>query len=137
MGKFYITIVKTRYNFEPQDDKVLCVEQVNYCNHEEVDSGMFYHLSLVATPSNVVMSTNDTDSLVIAMGCKQFYGTSLKLLLEVGTQLKNTIKYISIDQHVKNLVHRYAMRYQLLMPLQGVTIQRHLKGKGKSHLSSC
>ena len=31
------------------------------------------------------MRANDTESLVIAMGCKQFYGTSLKLWLEVGT----------------------------------------------------
>ena len=58
---------------------------------------MFYHSSLVATPSNVVMRANDTDSLVIAMGRKQFYDTSMKLWLEVGTLSKNTIRYISID----------------------------------------
>ena len=40
---------------------------------------MFNHLSLVATPSVIAMRTNDTDSLVIAMGCKQFYDPSLKL----------------------------------------------------------
>ena len=43
------------------------------------------------------MRANDTDSLVIAMGRKQFYDTSLKLWLEVGTLSKNTIRYISID----------------------------------------
>ena len=32
------------------------------------------------------------------MGCKEFYDTSLKLCLEVGTQSKNTIRYISIGQ---------------------------------------
>ena len=31
---------------------------------------MFYHLSLPATSSNVEMRTNDTDSLVIPIGCK-------------------------------------------------------------------
>ena len=31
-----------------QDDKVLCTEQVNYCNRKKADSRMFYHLSLVA-----------------------------------------------------------------------------------------
>ena len=30
-----------------------------YCNYKDADSGMSYHLSLVATPSNVVMRTND------------------------------------------------------------------------------
>ena len=44
-------------------------EQENYCNHEEADSRMFYHVLLVAAPSNVVMRTNDADALVIAMEC--------------------------------------------------------------------
>ena len=80
----------------------------------------FICLSLVATQSNVVMTTNNTDSLLIAVGCKQFYDTSLKLWLELGT-VKNTIRYTSIDQDVKNLVYYYAM-YKLFMSLQGVTI---------------
>ena len=74
----YINNKDTCYKFETQDDKVFCTEQVNYCNHEEVDSRMFYYLSLVATPSNVVMKINDTDPLVTIMGCKEFYDTSLK-----------------------------------------------------------
>ena len=74
----YINSKDTCYKFEPQDDKVFCTEQVNYCNHEEADSRMFYYLSLVATPSNVVMKINDTDPLVTVIGCKEFYDTSLK-----------------------------------------------------------
>ena len=58
----------------------------------------YYHLSLVATLSNVIMKTNDANPLFITMVCKQFYETSLKLWLEVPTQSKNTTKYISIDQ---------------------------------------
>ena len=50
----------------------MCTEQVNYYNREQADSRMFYDLSLVATSSNVVMRTNDADSLVIAMGCRVF-----------------------------------------------------------------
>ena len=46
---------------------------------------MLYHVSLVTAPSNA-MRTNDTDALVIAMECKQFCDTSMKLWLEVGTQ---------------------------------------------------
>ena len=63
--------------------KYSVLKKVNYFSHEEEDSRRFYHLSLVATPNNVVMRTNDTDSLVIAMECKQFYDTLLKLWLEV------------------------------------------------------
>ena len=85
-GKVLITNSKdTCYKFEAQDDKAFCTEQENYCNHEEADSRMLYHVSLVAAPSNA-MRTNDTDALVIAMGCKQFCDTSMKLWLEVGTQ---------------------------------------------------
>ena len=66
----YTNSKDTRYKFEPQDDKIFCTEQVIYCNHEEAASQMFYHLSLPATSSNVEMRTNDTDSLVIPIGCK-------------------------------------------------------------------
>ena len=89
----------TFYKFESQDNKVLCTEQVNYCKHEDADSRMFYHLSLVATPSNVVMRTYDTDSLVIAKGCKQIFDISPKLWLKIGTQSKTSSGiYISIDE---------------------------------------
>ena len=119
MEKFYMPIVKTCYKFETQDGQVFCTQQVNYCNYEEEDSRMFYHLSLVATPSNIVMRTNDTDSLVIAVGCKQFYDNSLKLWLEVGKKIHQKIQSsISVlIRHVKNLIYHYAMRYQLFMRL--------------------
>ena len=53
---------------------------------------MFYNLLLVVTPSNAVMRTNATGSLVIAMGCKKFYDISQVYLTDY------TIRYISIDQ---------------------------------------
>ena len=81
-----------RYKFQPQCDKVFCTTYVNYCNRKEGDSWIFCHLSLVATPSNLVMRANDTESLVIAMACKQFYDTSLKLWLEAGTESQNTLQ---------------------------------------------
>ena len=89
---------------------------------------MFYHLSLVATPSNVLIRTNDTDN-VIAMRFKQFYETSMKLWLEVRTQSKIQSGILVLIRHVKSLVHHYAIRYRFFMPLQGVIIKCHLKGK--------
>ena len=87
--KVLITNIKdVCYKFEPQDDKVFSTELKNYCHQEKADSRIFCHVWLVATPSNVVMRTNNADALVIAMGCKQFYDTSLKLWLEVGTVKK-------------------------------------------------
>ena len=92
----------------------------------------FICLSLVATQSNVVMTTNNTDSLLIAVGCKQFYDTSLKLWLELGT-VKNTIRYTSIDQAYEKfgLLLRNVQAFHVFT---GCDYKRHLNGKGKSHV---
>ena len=44
----YMPIKTHATSLNNQDDKVLCNEQVNYCNRKKADSRMFYHLSLVA-----------------------------------------------------------------------------------------
>ena len=92
---------------------------------------MFYHVLLVATPSNVVMRTNDTDALVIAMGCKQFYDTSLKLWLEVGTQSKNTIRYISIDQACEKFGSSLCNALPAFHAFTGCDYTASFKRKGK------
>ena len=91
----------------------------------------FYHLSLVATPSNVVMRTNDTDSLVIGMGCNQFYDTSLKLWLEVGTQSKNTMEYISIDQTCEKFGSSVCNALPAFHAFTGCDYTASFKRKGK------
>ena len=132
-GKVLITNSKdTYYKCEPQDDKVFCTEQENYCNHEETDSRMFYHVLLVAAPSNVVMRTNDTDTLVIATGCKQFYDTSLKLWLEVGTQSKNAIRYISIDEACEKFGSSLCNALPAFPVFTGCDYTASFKRKGKA-----
>ena len=131
-GKVLITNSKdTCYKFEPQDDKVFCTEQENYCNHEEADSRMFYHVSLVAAPGKVIMRTNDTDALVIAMGCKQFYENSLKLWFEFGTQSKNTIRYISIDQACEKFGSSLCNALPAFHVFTGCDFTASFKRKGK------
>ena len=44
-----------------------------YSTHKEADNQMFFHISNIATPNNVVVKANDTDSLVIAVGCCHFF----------------------------------------------------------------
>ena len=51
--------------------------------------------------------------------------------LKLVPRQKIQLGILVLIKHVKNLVHHYAMCYQLFMPLQGATIQRHLKRKGK------
>ena len=69
-----------------------------YSTREEADSRMFFHLTDVPTPSNVVIRTADTDCLVIGLGCKPLYDASLKIWLEVGLRSKNTLRYINLNQ---------------------------------------
>ena len=134
-GKILYATSKTKCcNVESKDDKVLYTEQVNYCNNEEADSLMFYHLSLVPTPNNVVMRTNDNDTLLIAIRCLSSFMANCGLKVE--TSKKTQSGTLLLIRHVKNVVHHYAMRYQVFMLLQGVTLQCHLKGNGKLHLLS-
>ena len=55
------------------------------------------HISTIQTPSNVVVRTADTDCLIITLGCTSRIDDEIKILLEVGTNSKNTLRYISID----------------------------------------
>ena len=92
---------------------------------------MFYHLSLVVAPRNVAVRTNDTDALLIAMGCKQFYDTSLKLWLEVGNQSKNTIRYISIAQACERFGSSLCTVLPALHAFTGCDYKASFKRKGK------
>ena len=87
------------YKFYVQNGKVCCEEvQALYCSHEEADNRMFFHLTYVQAPSNVVIRTADTDCFVISLGCMKFYHETLNVWLEVGIQSKNTLRYIDINQ---------------------------------------
>lgn len=68
-----------------------------YSTHEEADNRMFFHLSMISPPSNVVVRTADTDCLIIALGCKHFYADNLKIYLEVGVLSNNSLRFIDIN----------------------------------------
>ena len=50
---------------------------------------MFYHLA------KTTIRTSDTDCLIIAQGCYQFLGQSLKVWIRAGTS--NTHRYVSVN----------------------------------------
>lgn len=58
-----------------------------------------------------------------------FYESLLKMWFKVGIQSINYIRYMSVDQACKKLVHQYAISYQFFMTLKGVTGQCQLQGK--------
>ena len=57
--------------------------------------------------------------------------------MTVGTQSKNTVRYIRIDQARKKFGSSLCNALPTFMILQGETLQRHLKGKKKLHLLNC
>ena len=57
---------------------------------------MFCHLAKTTAPSNVVISTSDTDCLIISLGCYQFLDKSLKIWIEAGTS--NTHRNVNVNQ---------------------------------------
>ena len=69
-----------------------------YCTHEEADTRMFFYLTSINHPANVVIRTADTDCLIIALESKRLYHHEINIWLEVGTQSSNTQRYINIHQ---------------------------------------
>ena len=68
-------------------------EEKLFSSHEEAENRMFFfYLNHALTGSTVVMRTDDTDSLVIALGYKHFFNT-LEIWLEAGVQGKNNLDW--------------------------------------------
>jgi hypothetical protein len=88
------------YSYRVNDGRVVKNPEAEYCcNHEEADSRMFYHLANILVPNKVVIRTDDTDCLIIALGCYHLYNQpDLKIWMEPGVQSNNTLRYISINQ---------------------------------------
>ena len=61
------------------------------------DCRMFFHLKYITAPKKVVIRTADTDCLIIALGLKHLYDQQLQILLEVGLQSNNSLRYININ----------------------------------------
>ena len=70
-------------------------EQFFSC-HEEAENRIFFHLNHALSGNTTVMQTDDTDSLVIALGYKHF-SNILENLLEAGVQGKNNLRFINVN----------------------------------------
>ena len=70
-------------------------EESFYSMHEEADNRMFFHLNHAQPGNTVVIRTDDTDSLVIALGNKHLF-SELQIWLEVGVQGKNNLRFIDV-----------------------------------------
>ena len=74
-----------------------------HCTHEEADSRMFFHPKLVSSSSHVVIRTNDTDCLVIALGTKHLFCSNIRVWFEVGVKSNNSQCLIDVNNYTRTL----------------------------------
>ena len=94
---FYVNDSDICYYFREKNGQVtrLLIPELT-SSHEEADSKMIYHLTILEENSKVIIRTSDTDVLVIALGCLEHIPESINLWLEVGLYAKNSLRYIDV-----------------------------------------
>ena len=128
----YVNSDNKCYSFKSVLGKVVRTEEFNlYSDHEEADSRMFHHIQSLPKPSNVVVRSNDTDVLVIAIGCRSKIDTELKIWLEAGVQGKNNLRFISVDQICSNLGETFCHALPAYFAFIGCDYSAAFSRKGK------
>ena len=85
--------------FMPSDEDgetISTGEEQFFSSHAEADNRIFFHLNHALPGSTTVMRTDDTDSLVIALGYKHFFN-ALENWLQAGVQGKNNLRFINVN----------------------------------------
>ena len=86
------------YKFIAQNQMVSQIALDDYkCEYEEADTRMFYIVSKLQTPKNILVRCNDTDVLVIFLGNFHKVRES-NIWLEVGLFGKNNLRYVHVNE---------------------------------------
>ena len=99
--------------------------------HEESDSKMIYHLTILEENSKVIIRTSDTDVLVIALGCLEHIPESINLWLEVGLYAKNSLRYIDVRKLFNRLEEDLSRALPALHVFTGSGYTAAFSRKGK------
>jgi hypothetical protein len=95
----FITVGNNCYSYKKLEDLFSCNEEPDfYCEHEEADTRMVFHLSRIQTPNNVVLRTNDTDVLIVLLANLEKIIPSHQVWIEVGLFPYNTQRYINVTK---------------------------------------
>ena len=85
------------YKYRAENGVTISTEEdLSFSSHEEADNRMFFHLIHALPGSTVVMQTDGINSLMIALGYKQFFNT-LEIWLEAGVQSKNNLRFMNVN----------------------------------------
>ena len=69
-----------------------------WCNKEEADTKMLFHVGQLVAPNNVVVRTADTDVLIIAPANMGKLPAGINAWLEMGLHMNNTLRYVNMNQ---------------------------------------
>ena len=69
-----------------------------YSSQNEADSRMFFYVQQCEVPSNIVIQTDGTDCLVIAMECKHNLHPRVSISLEIRKESRKNRRYMTINQ---------------------------------------
>jgi len=102
--KLFVNSADVCYSFQNENGIMIKnLEEEFRCSHDEADTRMPFHLSMLPSPSNIVIRTVDTDVLLIALGAHNNLAEGKKVWIETGIITKNTLRYISVNQIYDNL----------------------------------
>ena len=122
------------YKYRAENGVTISTEQDQFCSsHEEADNRMFFHLNRALPGSTVVMQTDSTDSLVIALGYKHFYNT-LEIWLEARVQGKNNLRFINVNSIYSELGETLCEALPACQALTGCDYTASFFKKGKVRL---
>ena len=74
-----------------------------HLHHQEANSKMIYHLTILEENSQVIIRTSGIDVLVIALGFLEYIPESINLWLEFGLYAKNSLRYIDVRKLLNKL----------------------------------
>ena len=99
--------------------------------HEESDSKMIYHLTILEENNKVIIRTSDTDALVIALSCLEHIHETISLWLEVGLYAKNSLRYIDVRKLFNRLEEDFSRALPALHVFTGSGYTAAFSRKGK------
>ena len=130
----FITHRSSCFRFTAVEGKVVREEeQTLYSTHEEADTRLFFHLASLpevqSTERNVVIRSNDTDVLVIALG--QASVIKDNVWLEIGYASDNSLEYVNINQLIDHFGMTLCRSLPAFHAITGCDPIPALSGRGK------
>lgn len=120
------------YKFSAIEGEICCENVADlYCEHEEADVKIVFHLSKINSMSqNVVVRAIDTDIMIIILG-NMYNFPNLKIYMEVGRVSNNSLRYIELHKLYEHLGSSLCKSLPAFHAFTGCDFSAAFHGKGK------